>query len=162
MAKLSLLREIFLWCLGDWLEGSEWTELISATEIRTPGATEAILSAGHVKRTRYVHQVNAVALYILLHQAWEKSESDDIDACTKTKRSSCAQFSYWYTVLELQCILLLFVQSIREANLSVFINSLEKVLPWMFALDHTNYGHLRNSILFIQQLLRSFKKGFLQ
>ena len=23
----------------------------------------------------------------------------------------------------------------------MFINSLEKVIPWMFALDHTNYSH---------------------
>ena len=52
-------------CLGDWLEGSEWIELISAAEIRPPGAAEAILSAGHVKHTRYVHQVNAAALYIV-------------------------------------------------------------------------------------------------
>ena len=66
-------------CLGDWLEGSEWIELISAAEIRPPGAAEAILSAGHVKHTRYVHQVNAAALYILLHQAWKKLESDDIN-----------------------------------------------------------------------------------
>ena len=71
MAKLSLLRGIFLSCLGDWLKDSEWVELISASEIRTPGAAEAALSAEHVKRARYDHQVNAAGLYILLHQAWE-------------------------------------------------------------------------------------------
>ena len=86
--NLSLLREIFLLCLGDWLEGSEWIELISAAEIRTPGAAEAILSVGHVKRTIYVHQVNTAARYIILHQALEKSESNDIDTWIKTMRSS--------------------------------------------------------------------------
>ena len=136
--KLSSLREIFLLCLGNWLEGCEWIELISAVENRAPGSAEAILSVGHVKRTRYVHQVNAAALYILLHQAWEKSKSDDIDTLIKTMRSSCVQFTYWYTVLELECILLLFVQSIREATLPIIINSLEKVIPWMLSLDHTN------------------------
>ena len=64
MAKLSLLREIFLLCLGDCLEGSEWIELISPAEIN---AAEAILSAEHVKLARYIHQVNTAALYILLH-----------------------------------------------------------------------------------------------
>ena len=34
----------------------------------------------------------------------------------------------------------MFVQSIREANLLMFINSLEKFIPLMLALDHTNYG----------------------
>ena len=48
------MREIFQLCFGDWLEGREWIELISTAEIRTPGAAEVILSAGHVKRTRYV------------------------------------------------------------------------------------------------------------
>ena len=33
-----------------------------------------------------------------------------------------------------------FVQSIWKANLPMFINSLEKVIPWMFALDNTNYS----------------------
>ena len=65
--ELDLLREISLLCLGDWLEGSEWIELLSAAEW-TPGAAEGILSAGHVKRKRYAHQVNAAALHILLHQ----------------------------------------------------------------------------------------------
>ena len=124
MDKLSLLREIFLLRLGDWLEGSEWIELISVADIGTSGAAEAILSAGDGKSSIYVHQVYAAALYILLHQGWENSQSDDIDTWVKSIRLSCAQFSYWYTVLELECILLLFVQSIREANLPMFINSL--------------------------------------
>ena len=96
MAKLSLSREIFLLRLGDWLEGSEWIELISAAEIKTSGAAEAILSAGHVKSTIYVHEVYAAALYILLHYGWENSQSDDIDTWVKAIRLSCAQFSYWY------------------------------------------------------------------
>ena len=104
----------------------------------------------------------------MLHQAWEKLESDDIDTWIKTMRSSCAQFSYWYTVLELECILLLFVQSIREANLPMFINSLEKVVPWMFALDHTNYSRwlpiylksLRELHLVHSTVFEEFRKGF--
>ena len=71
MDKLSLLREIFLLRLGDWLEGSEWIELISVADIGTSGAAEAILSAGHVKGGTFVHQVNTTALPILLPQAWE-------------------------------------------------------------------------------------------
>lgn len=54
-------------CLG----GNEWIEIISEAEIRTPGAAEAILSAGHVKGGTFVHQVNTTALPILLPQAWE-------------------------------------------------------------------------------------------
>ena len=82
-------------------------------------------------------------------------------------KSSCARFNYWYTVSELKCIILLFVQSIREANLPMFISSLEKVIPWMFALDQAVgclfiSSHLRNCILFIQESLSSFTRDFLQ
>ena len=82
-------------------------------------------------------------------------------------KSSCARFNYWYTVSELKCIILLFLQSIREANLPMFISSLEKVIPWMFALDQAVgclfiSSHLRNCILFIQESLSSFTRGFLQ
>ena len=113
---------------------------------------------------------NAAALYILLHQGWEISESDDIDTWIKTMRLSCAQFSYWYTVLELECIciLLLFVQSIRKANLTMFINSVEKVIPWMFALDHTHYSRwlpiylksLKELHLVHPTVFEEFEKGF--
>ena len=112
--EIEFTGETFLLCFGNWLEGSQSVELISAAEIRTPGSAEAILSAGRAKRTNYVHQVNAAALLILLHQACEKSKPDDMDTLIKTMRSSCAQFSYWYTISELECILILFVQSIKE------------------------------------------------
>ena len=76
-------------------EGSEWTELISVVEINTWCSQSNIISALHVKRIRYALQVNASGLYILLHQAWKKSESDDLDTWIETKRSPYAQFSYW-------------------------------------------------------------------
>ena len=120
------------------IESNKWIELTSATQIWTPSATKAKLLARHVKRTRCVHKENAVAMYILLHSAWEKSESDDIDTWIKTMRLPRAQFSYWYTVLKLEYILLLFVKTIREANLPMFINP--NVIPWMFALDHLNHS----------------------
>ena len=72
-------ENFYIFCFCKMQEGSEWIELISAAEIRTPGSAEVILSAGHVKRMRYVQQVNGAALYKLLHQTWEKSKSDDID-----------------------------------------------------------------------------------
>ena len=72
--------------------------------------------------------------------------------------------------VELMTVSLLFVKSIWEANLPMFINSLEKVIAWMFALDHTNYSlwlpfnlnsfmelHLIHPTVF-----EGFQKGFLQ
>ena len=35
--------------IGDWLEGSEWSELLVSAQIHTSGTADALLSAGHVK-----------------------------------------------------------------------------------------------------------------
>ena len=56
---------LFFYLLGDWSEGSEWTGEITNAKIRTSGSSEAILST-HVKKTRYIHQVNVAVLYSML------------------------------------------------------------------------------------------------
>ena len=35
--------------------------------------------------------------------------------------------------------MLLYVRSIREGNFQLYLESLTKIVPWMFALDHTHY-----------------------
>ena len=38
-----------------------------------------------------------------------------------------------------EILLLLYVRSIREGDFQLYIKSLTKLMPWMFALDHTHY-----------------------
>ena len=56
------------------------------------------------------------------------------------KRQSSVQFHYWLTVIELEALLLKLVRSLRESNFGMFVNALDEIAPWMFALDHTNYS----------------------
>ena len=51
--------------LGDWLQGSGWTQALVQAEITTAGTADSFLRAAHVTRTRRAHQVTAAALYIL-------------------------------------------------------------------------------------------------
>ena len=44
-----------------------------------------------------------------------------------------------------------YVQSLREGNFQLYVESLTKITPWMFALDHTNYSrwlpiHIRGMV----------------
>ena len=48
-------------------------------------------------------------------------------------------FNYWLKSLSLEILLLLYIRSIREGNFQLYIESLSKVTPWMFALDHVHY-----------------------
>ena len=42
--------------------------------------------------------------------------------------------------MELESLLFQFVKSLRSADFELFLSSLESIVPWMFALDHTHYA----------------------
>ena len=48
-------------------------------------------------------------------------------------------FEYWFISLEIECLMLLFVQSIRSGNFEILVGVLDQFGPWLLALDHTNY-----------------------
>ena len=57
--------------LGDFLDGSGWTTILTQSDITTTGRAEAVLKGSHVTRSRYVHQVTAAALYLLQLSAFQ-------------------------------------------------------------------------------------------
>ena len=129
--------------IGDWLEGSEWSDLFVAAGISTPGTSDAFLKGHNVKRCRYAHQVSVAALYHLFKKQWEEQTSSLATTLSNwiiERRAKCSQFNYWYTVIELEALLLLFVRSIREANFKRYHQCLEQIVPWMFNMDHTYYA----------------------
>ena len=60
--------------IGDWLEGSGWTEVYSQSGISTPGRINSFLKSSHVKRNRYAHQVTLHVLIQLQHAAFKWSD----------------------------------------------------------------------------------------
>lgn len=52
--------------VGDWLEESGWSHLITEANIASPGTAQFILKASHVKKTRHAHEVTAAVLHILI------------------------------------------------------------------------------------------------
>ncbi len=50
-------------------------------------------------------------------------------------------FKFWHLTLELELLLLIYVRPIREGDFELYVESLAKLAPWMFVLDHTNYAH---------------------
>lgn len=144
--------------LGDWLQGSGWTQALVQAEITTAGTADSFHRAAHVTRTRRAHQVTAAALYILQRRAYDQysttNTEDDAhpgsfeDWCSQ-REQSYPQFQYWSTVLALELSTLIYVRSLREANFSMYVDALTELVPWFFALDHTNYArwipvHLRD------------------
>jgi len=135
--------------IGDWLESSGWAQALVQAEIASVGMADSLHKATHVMRTRKDHQITASALHILQHRAYdhyaliclkESQTSIDSEAWCNERRHNCLQFCYWATTLELEVCILTYVQSLREANFAMYLDALTELVPWFFALDHTNYA----------------------
>ena len=56
------------------------------------------------------------------------------------QRRKVALFQYWHTALQLELLLLVFLKSLRLADFGMYVDAVYKMLPWFFALNHTNYA----------------------
>ena len=124
-------------------------------KIETPVTAESFIYDGHVKRSRYACQVSAASLSLLLQQAWNAYDKEgdllSFPEWVSLRCSASAQFKHWYTFLELELLLLLFMRSIREGAFGMFVDALQQMAPWAFALDHVHYARWMS--IFIQSLL---------
>lgn len=156
--------------LGDWLEGSGWTSALIQANVASSGVADSFCKGKHVKRTRHAHQVTASALYKLLHTAYNHSkdkgeitDSLSIDDWCKQRSAASPHFQFWYIALQLELVYFAFVRSIRESNFPLYISTLSKLVPWFFALDHSNYSrwvpvHLRDMMSICQTLPQTYYK----
>ena len=129
--------------LGSWLDGSGWSYVTSAN-VTTEGRAAGLLKGAHISRGQWAHQVTVAALYIPLQKSYAEYElhTPDDDQMTyeewsKYMASEHPQFDYWHRVLDLELLFLQFLRSQREQK---YIQSLTKIIPWMFALDHYHYA----------------------
>ena len=91
--------------MGDWLEGSGWTALLTEANIASFGTADSFLKAAHISHTRYAHEVTACGLYYLMQKAYTKyteelSESDtalsyDVWKEQRTKEVQCFTISQY-------------------------------------------------------------------
>ena len=143
----------FLSTIGDWLEGSGWTELLEKSKINTTGRIESFLHGSKVKRSRYAHQVTLGALMKLSNLAFQnQNKFSSYDEWKEEISKVSVNAQYWFTVIELQTLLFTFIKSLRTSDFSLFLSCLRDILPWFFALDHTQYSRWMS--VFLQDLLQ--------
>ena len=144
--------EKMLWEVnGTWFDGSGWTTAITNSRVASSGVAQSFIGVSHITRTRYMHQVSALTLYLLLNQAYDHyitstpttDDPNDIpltfDAWVNRQKQKEPQFMYWHRGMELELTTLQFVKAIRTADFSLFIETIEQLSPWVFALDRTHY-----------------------
>ena len=59
--------------------------------------------------------------------------------CTRRKDKH-PQFLYWYTTLELELLMLACVRSLRIGDFDLYVDTLTKLTPWFFSLNHIHYS----------------------
>ena len=100
-----------------------------------------MVHASHVTRTRHMHQVTAATLHCLLREAYVNSSSViSFNEWCAQRAGETVHFAFWYKTLELEMLLFLFVRSLREGSFDLYVQTIIKLMPWMFALDRTNYS----------------------
>lgn len=136
------IEKNFLACIGDWLKGSEWDIAISEANIFTSGTAQSCLNASHITNTRMTHQITAAVLYIMKNVEFKKTglSKENFKKWEEEREKNNPQFLYWNTTLKLELTLLVFIKAIRERNFSLYVSSLEEMIPWFFALDHYHYA----------------------
>ncbi len=60
----------FLGVLGDWLEGSGWSYVMTASNVTTKGRAVGLQKGSHTTRGQWAHQVRVVVLFALQSKAY--------------------------------------------------------------------------------------------
>ena len=154
-------------CLGDLLDSSGWTNALIQAGVVTSGRADAVLKASHVTRARRAHQISASALYILLQRAYSKNETEiSFEDWIANHVETSPTFQYWCLILELEFMMLVFVRAIREAKFQLYVEVLQRLVIWMFALDKPNYSrwlsvHIQD-MMDLQKVHPSLYQSFLE
>ena len=161
--------------IGDWLEDSGWVEALIQAKVASAGTAESFLKASHVTRTRHAHQVTASSLYVLLKKSYSSylnslnsgDQQETFENWCIRRKQEAHHFYFWYTAFQLELLVLTFVKSLRTENFSLYVDSLTKLAPWFFILDHINFArwlpvHIRDMVNLStahQQIATEFNNG---
>ena len=127
--------------LGDWLDCSGWVAAITNSEIAKGGVAESFLSGSKVSQTRYDRQVRLCVLEILLRRTYnEEALTKSFKEWKGNKENKYPQFKFWSLTHNMEMLLLRSVRSLRSKNFKLFVESLEEIVPFFFAIDHLNYA----------------------
>lgn len=96
-----------------------------------------------------MHQITACSLCKLLKAAYtdysketdeQPEEVPSFEAWCEQRKQESPQFHSWYMVLSMELVILLLIQSFREANFSQYCQSLAELIPCFFANSNVHYA----------------------
>lgn len=125
---------------GLLIKGSGLDTALLHCKLSTEG-TSAIVDANDIKRARYCLQVTVIVIFEMLKVAHEKSGSTlQVFEWLEEESKTSEMCFYWKLILNFEILALMFVRSIRQGDLDLYLATLYRFLPWFFALDRFNYA----------------------
>ena len=125
---LSNISTVLLIC-GSLIEGSGLDKSMVSCGLSTV-ATDSLVSVNHTKRASYCIQVAAFVMFSLLISAHKKSgDKGSVQQWLKNQIEESEMCHYWYVIIDLMLNLLIFARSIRGGNFSLYVSSLNGILP---------------------------------
>ena len=136
--------EMSMWnMLGDYLAEYGWTVAFSEAGIASSGVADVLLNVSHLTKTQHAHQITIAALYQLQREAYalsDESLTSTFDEWRQNMIEKSPTFQFWDTTLRIGKLVLTFVRAHRERNFDLYVQSLELIVEYYFALDHYNYA----------------------
>ena len=88
-----------------------------------------------------MHEISVVVFSRLRNNAYVNSQSEESFEDWNVRRcSESPTFFFWDLILRFQKMILVFVRAHRERNFNLYVCILEKLMPFIFSLDSTNYS----------------------
>lgn len=124
--------------LGDLLQDSGWSSVLTQANIANPGSAESFVKTTNILGTKHAHQVTAATLYALMKQQYDEyvelsmeqiGPEMDIDRWCEMLQNESPMFRFWALVLHLELIVLIFVRSLRESDFQLYVKSLMALVP---------------------------------
>ena len=139
------IKMAFLGVLGQWMEGSGWSRIMKESSVSSEGRVLGLEKGSNTSRGQWAHQVILAALHILRNRTYSiyVQESANPTSFAEWEKSMCThqpQFSYWNKVMQLEVIFMTFLHCQRQADFEMYIDTLSKIVSWMFHFNHFHYA----------------------
>ncbi|CAH3186451.1 unnamed protein product, partial [Porites evermanni] len=123
--------EMALWStLGDLLDKSGWTAVLSEAEVALSGVADSFLKATHLTRTRHAHQVTTLALNKLEREAFSQClDETSMSTWEEVRKRRSPRFLFWDSIIEYETLVSLVVRAQRQHNFNLYVAALGDLVP---------------------------------
>ena len=127
---------------------------------------DGLLNASHLTKNWHAHQITIAALYQLQREAYALTDEPLTSTFEEWRPNMIEKihtFQSWDTTLRIEKLFINFIRAHGERNFDLYVQSLELIVGYYFALDHYNYArwvpiHIRDMKLLPASIRESFRK----